>query len=107
MPACPKTPESRWGRVADNTSVNVSVLIPTRGRPARLAACLRGLAGQDWLPGDEVVIGLDHVFAHQKNRFGLFIRTIGMERARVKIGVANIAYNLTRYVWHQGRSVPA
>lgn len=59
MPACPKTPESRWGRVADNTTVNVSVLIPTRGRPARLAACLRGLAGQDWLPGDEVVIGLD------------------------------------------------
>ena len=50
---------------------------------------------------------VEHVFAHQKSRFGLFIRTIGMERARMKIGMANIAYNLTRYVWHQGRSVPA
>ena len=50
---------------------------------------------------------VEHVFAHQKNRFGLFIRTIGIERARVKIGMANIAYNLTRYVWHQGRSAPA
>ena len=50
---------------------------------------------------------VEHVFAHQKNRFGLFIRAIGIERARVKIGMANIAYNLTRYVWHQGRSAPA
>ena len=38
---------------------------------------------------------------------GLFIRTIGMARARTKIGMANIAYNLTRYVWHEGRTVPA
>ncbi len=39
--------------------MNVSVLIPTRARADRLAACLRGLAGQNWRAGDEVVIGLD------------------------------------------------
>jgi transposase, IS5 family len=50
---------------------------------------------------------VEHVFARQKAQMKLFIRTIGIERARVKIGMANIAYNLTRYVWHQGRSVPA
>ena len=43
----------------------------------------------------------------EKSRLGLFIRTIGMDRAKVKIGMANFAYNLTRYVWHQGRTAPA
>jgi len=50
---------------------------------------------------------VDHVFAHQKARMGLFIRTIGIARARMKIGMANLAYNLSRYVWHEERSVPA
>jgi len=50
---------------------------------------------------------VEHVFAHQKARMGLFVRTIGMTRARAKIGMANLAYNLTRYVWHEGRSAPA
>jgi transposase, IS5 family len=50
---------------------------------------------------------VEHVFAHQKAQMRLFVRTIGIERATVKIGVANIAYNLTRYVWHQGRIAPA
>jgi transposase, IS5 family len=29
----------------------------------------------------------------------LFVRTIGLARARVKIGLANIAYNMRRLVW--------
>jgi transposase, IS5 family len=47
---------------------------------------------------------VEHVFAHQKSRMGLFVRTIGIARARTKIGMANLAYNLTRFVWHQGRT---
>jgi len=50
---------------------------------------------------------VEHVFAHQKARMGLFVRTIGIARARTKIGIANLAYNLARYVWHQGRRAPA
>jgi len=30
---------------------------------------------------------------------GLFVRTIGIARAMVKIGLANIAYNMKRAVW--------
>ena len=30
---------------------------------------------------------------------GLFVRTTGLARARVKIGLANIAYNMRRLVW--------
>ena len=34
---------------------------------------------------------------------GLIVRTIGIARARVKIGLANIAYNMTRAVWFTAR----
>jgi IS5 family transposase len=50
---------------------------------------------------------VEHVFAQQKSRLGLFVRSIGMARARTKIGMANLAYNLTRFVWHEGRIAPA
>ena len=49
---------------------------------------------------------VEHVFAQQKSRMGLFVRTIGIARARTKIGMANLAYNLNRFVWHQGRTAP-
>ena len=37
----------------------------------------------------------------------LFVRTIGLARARVKIGLANLAYNLTRLAWLDARAAPA
>lgn len=50
---------------------------------------------------------VEHVFAHQKSRMGLFVRTIGIARARTKIGMVNLAYNLTRFVWRQRQTAPA
>lgn len=46
---------------------------------------------------------VEHVFAHQKTRFGLFIRTIGLARAEAKLTLANIAYNFDRLVFHERR----
>jgi len=46
---------------------------------------------------------VEHVFAHQKNRFGLFIRTIGIARAEAKLTLANIAYNFDRLIFHERR----
>ena len=46
---------------------------------------------------------VEHVFAHQKNRFGLFIRTIGIARAEAKLTLANIAYNMDRLIFHERR----
>ena len=37
---------------------------------------------------------VEHVFAHQKDKMGLFIRTIGIKRAEAKVTLANLAYNL-------------
>jgi transposase, IS5 family len=42
---------------------------------------------------------VEHVFAHQKGLMGLCVRTIGIARANVKIGLANLAYNMRRFVW--------
>jgi IS5 family transposase len=39
---------------------------------------------------------VEHVFAVQKDRMDLFIRTIGIARATTKIGMANIVYNIKR-----------
>jgi transposase, IS5 family len=36
---------------------------------------------------------IEHIFAEQKDRMG-FIRTIGIARARIKIGLANLVYNI-------------
>ena len=47
---------------------------------------------------------VEHVFAHQKNRYGLFIRTIGLARAEAKLTLANIAYNMDRLVFHERRA---
>jgi IS5 family transposase len=35
---------------------------------------------------------VEHVFAEQKDRMGLFIRTIGIARATTKVGMANLVY---------------
>lgn len=45
---------------------------------------------------------VEHVFAVQKHRTGPFIRTIGIARARIKIGMANLAYNFQRLAWLEG-----
>ena len=50
---------------------------------------------------------VEHVFAHQKGLMGVVVRTIGLARARVKIGLMNLAYNMRRLVWLSGRAVPA
>jgi hypothetical protein len=49
---------------------------------------------------------VEHVFAGQKHRMGLIVRTIGIARARIKNGIANLAYNFQRLAWLEGRTAP-
>jgi hypothetical protein len=51
----------------------------------------------------QVRSAVETVFAAQKHRFGLIVRTIGLARARVKIGLANLAYNFGRLIWLEKR----
>ena len=50
---------------------------------------------------------IEHVFAHQKDRMDLVIRTIGLKRAEAKIGLANLAYNFQRLIFHKRRATVA
>jgi IS5 family transposase len=50
---------------------------------------------------------IEHVFAHQKGPMALSIRTIGMARARTKIGLANLTYNIRRLVLQARRAALA
>jgi hypothetical protein len=47
----------------------------------------------------KVRAAVEHVFAHQKGPMELAVRTIGLARARVKIGLANLVFNMKRMGW--------
>ncbi len=50
---------------------------------------------------------VEHVFAGQKHSMGLGVRTIGIARATIKIGMANLVYHFQRLAWLEGRTAPA
>jgi len=50
---------------------------------------------------------VEHVFAVQKEQMGLFVRTIGIQRATVKITLANIAYNMKRLIFWEKQNALA
>jgi transposase, IS5 family len=47
---------------------------------------------------------VEHVFAQQKDRMKLTIRSIGIKRAEATIVMANLAYNLGRWRWWETRT---
>jgi len=50
---------------------------------------------------------VEHVFAAEKRRLHLVIRTIGLARATAKLTLANLAYNFTRLAWLTRQTAPA
>jgi len=47
-------------------------------------------------------VRVEHVFARINQFGGMFIRTIGKERADIQIGLMNLIYNMTRYTYIMG-----
>lgn len=79
-------------------------MIHFRRQPGRDLTAIQKIANR---ARSKVRSAVETVFAAQKHRFGLFVRTIGKARAATKIGLANILYNLKRYIWIEGRTLPA
>lgn len=42
---------------------------------------------------------VDHVFADQKSQTVVFVRTVGITQAIMRMGVANIDYNMRRFLF--------
>ncbi len=51
--------------------------------------------------------GVERVFAVQKDQMGLFVRTIGLDRAKTKIGLANLTFNFKRLIWFERQAAMA
>jgi IS5 family transposase len=101
-----------WADTAYRSAANLD-LLARHGRVAHLqrpkpkgkpmpAHIKRGNASRG-----KIRAAVEHVFAAQKRRLRLVVRTIGLARATTKIGLANLAYNLLRFTWLQGRAAPA
>ena len=45
---------------------------------------------------------VEHVFARMNHFGGIYIRTIGKTRAEFQIGLMNLTYNISRYVYLAG-----
>jgi transposase, IS5 family len=101
-----------WTDTAYRSAANVALLArrglvfqfqrpKPRGRamPAHIA---RGNATRA-----RVRVAIEHVFATQKCRLGLLIRSVGLARARTKLGLANLVTNMRRLVWFELRPEPA
>lgn len=55
----------------------------------------------------KVRAAVEHVFAHEKGPIGLVIKTIGLARAKLKIGLAHLAYNMRRFVYLERQAAAA
>jgi transposase, IS5 family len=51
-------------------------------------------------------VAIEHVFATQKCRLGLVVRSVGLARATTKLGLANLVTNMRRLAWFEPRAVP-
>lgn len=50
---------------------------------------------------------VEHVFGFQQSAMGgKLVRTIGIARARTKIGMMNLVYNMCRLVWLARNAIP-
>ncbi len=50
---------------------------------------------------------IEHPFAGMKTRMGLFVRTICIDRARARIGMAKIAFNMKRLLFRERKGAVA
>jgi len=50
---------------------------------------------------------VEHVFADHTHSCGLKVSTIGLVRATIKIGLAKIAYNMRRLIFHERTAAAA
>jgi len=54
----------------------------------------------------KVRAAVEHVFAQHEAMGGKRVRTIGLPRARIKVGMMNLVYNLRRLAWLKANRRP-
>jgi transposase, IS5 family len=106
------TASAVWADSAYRSAANVALLarrglVPQfqRAKPRGKAMpphIMRGNASRA-----RVRVAIEHVFAAQKCRLGLIVRSVGLARATARLGLANLVTNMRRLVWFATRAAPA
>src|SRR6266508_2683247 len=93
------------GRTAPTAPVQIEAGLKAKGLQSRIhrrAARNRPLSERQKSANttrSRVRARVEHVFGHQQNSMGgKIVRTIGIARARFKIGMMNLGYNIRRLV---------
>ncbi len=104
-----------WADTAYRSAANVALLArrglvprcPSSSAPSRAAGRCQPTSPAATPPGRGSGVAVEHVFATQKCRLGLLIRTVGLARATTKLGLANLVTNMRRLTWLELRPQPA
>jgi IS5 family transposase len=101
-----------WADTAYRSAANVALLarrglVPQFQRPKPRGRPLPPHLARGNAARARVRVAIEHVFAAQKCRLGLVIRSVGLARAKAKLGLANLITNMCRLVWFETRAAPA
>ena len=101
-----------WADTAYRSAANVALLarrglVPHLQRPKPRGERMPSHLARGNASRARVRVAIEHVFAAQKCRLGLVIRSVGLARATARLGLANLVTNLTRLAWFALRPQPA
>lgn len=103
------TASAVWADSAYRSAANVALLarrglVPQLQRPKPRAKPMPPHLARGNASRARVRVAIEHVFAAQKCRLGLVIRSVGLARATTKLGLANLVTNMRRLVWCEARA---
>jgi IS5 family transposase len=106
------TASAVWADSAYRSAANVALLarrglVPHLQRPKPRGQPMPAHLARGNASRARVRVAVEHVFAAQKCRLGLIVRTVGLARATTKLGLANLVTNMRRLVWFETRAAPA
>jgi IS5 family transposase len=101
-----------WADTAYRSATNAALLgrrgrVPQFQRPKPRGRPLPPHMARGNARRARVRVAIEHVFATQKCRLGLIIRSVGLVRATTKLGLANLVTNMRRLAWFESRAAPA
>jgi transposase, IS5 family len=106
------TPSGVWADTAYRSAANTALrarrgLVPQFQRPKPHGKPMPPHIARGNAARARVRVAVEHVFAAQKCRPGLIIRSVAHARATAKLGLANLVTNMTRLAWFKTRAAAA
>jgi IS5 family transposase len=106
------TASSVWADTAYRSAENPALLarrglVPQFQRPKPRGRSMPPHIVRGNVSRARVRVAVEHVFAAQKCRFGLVIRSVGLARASARLGLANLVTNMRRLAWFETRPTGA